>query len=54
MNSDDVEVMRQAIEKIKTQSLEIGKSIYQGQARSEENKTEENKEEDAKDTEKKE
>ena len=54
MNSDDVEGMRQAIEKIKTQSLEIGKSIYQGQARSEENKTEENKEEDAKDTEKKE
>jgi molecular chaperone DnaK len=54
MSSDDVEGMRQAIEKIKTQSLEIGKSIYQGQARTEDNKTEENKEEDAKDSEKKE
>ena len=54
MNSEDVEGMRQAIEKIKTQSLEIGKSIYQGQSRTEEPKNEENKEEDAKDSEKKE
>jgi molecular chaperone DnaK len=47
MASDDIEGMRQGIEKVKTVSLEIGKSIYQGQAKTEEPKPEENKEEDA-------
>jgi molecular chaperone DnaK (HSP70) len=59
MEKDDIEGMRQGIEKVKTVSLEIGKSIYQGQAKNQENKTEENKtdennEGDAKDKEKKE
>ncbi|OMJ70234.1 hypothetical protein SteCoe_31832 [Stentor coeruleus] len=47
MAKDDIEGMKQGIEKVKTVSLEIGKSIYQGQAKTEEPKPEENKEEDA-------
>ena len=47
MAKDDVEAMRAGIDKIKTQSLEIGKSIYQGQSKQEEPKAEENKEEDS-------
>ena len=53
MAEDDVEGMRQGIEKVKTVSLEIGKSIYQSQPRQEEPKPEDNKEEDVKDKEKK-
>ena len=52
MAKDDVEGMRQGIEKVKTVSLEIGKSIYQGQAKTEEPKAEESKEEDINDKEK--
>jgi hypothetical protein len=48
MAKDDVEGMRQGIEKVKTVSLEIGKSIYQGQPKSEDPKPEENKAEDVK------
>ena len=49
MAKDDVEGMRQGIEKVKTVSLEIGKSIYQNQPKEEAPKPEENKEEDSKD-----
>lgn len=49
MAKDDIEGMRQGIEKVKTVSLEIGKSIYQGQPKAEEAQPEENKEEDIKD-----
>lgn len=52
MAQEDIEGMRAGIEKVKTVSLEIGKSIYQGQPKAEENKPEENKEEDIKENEK--
>lgn len=49
MTADDVEGMRQGIDKVKNLSLEIGKSIYsnQGQSQQQETKPEDNHEDDA-------